>query len=181
MIAIATGVLQYRLVARLQLPKAESSLLPTNAPAPELNAATPDGKTVQLSALAGKAVVVSFWASWCLPCRVEMPELAKFVQEWTGDKKHRVELVYLAVNFKDAAGVVRPLLKDTRYGGALFALDEDGKIAELWKVSAFPTTYVISPKGEILDAQVGYKEYGASRLWSVLSKLPQGAGGKNPS
>jgi thiol-disulfide isomerase/thioredoxin len=167
-LAIATGVLQFREVRRVRYAKMDSRLLPTKVLAPELIAPAPVGPQVQLSSLAGKIVVISFWASWCLPCRVEMPELAKLVADWNGGGKRKADIVYVAVNFKDALGEVRPLLKDPRFTGVLFACDNDGKIAERWKVGVFPTTYVISPKGEILYAQAGYNQRLSSSISAVL-------------
>ena len=157
-LVLATAVLQAREVRRAGRERTGSGLLEKHSTAPELVGPVPRGGEFRLSSLKGKVVVVSFWASWCLPCRVEMPELAEFTETWNADAARTKDLVYVAVNVKDEPGVVNLLAKDQRFKKVQFALDSDGKLAERWRVEAFPTTYLISPDGTILDAVRGYQD-----------------------
>ena len=176
-LAVATGILQVREVRRSDRERAGTGLLEKLSTAPELVGPVPKGGEFRLSSLKGKVVVLSFWASWCLPCRVEMPELAEFAVSWNADKTRTKDVVYVAVNVKDEPGVLTPLSKDLRFKNVQFAMDPDGKLAEQWRVEAFPTTYLISPDGTILDAITGYNDGLKYRLRLALKPyLPPASG-----
>jgi cytochrome c biogenesis protein CcmG/thiol:disulfide interchange protein DsbE len=119
--------------------------------APSFELADPSGQTFRLVDLRGQVVVVNFWASWCPPCKAEMPDLAAAYQS------HREEgLVILGVNttyqddaqtaieFAKAQGVTFPIL-----------LDQRGEVARQYLVSALPTTYFIDRQGIIRKVVVG--------------------------
>lgn len=167
---LATGVLQYREHERQERAKVALHHLAVGTHAPELSAPTPSGPDLRLSELHGKAVIVSFWASWCLPCRVEMPELAELVEGWNRVKSRKIDTVYVAVNYKEEPAATRLIYKEARFKGVRFAMDGNGEIAKAWKVEMFPTTYLISPEGEILDAQTGYDPSLGYHLRIVLGK-----------
>ena len=116
-----------------------------NAPeaAPDFTVETFDGETLSLSDLRGRVVVLNFWASWCPPCRWEMPFFETISQEY----KER-DVVFLGVamsdtiedatDFADAAGVTYPL-----------ALDAANEIARDYEVLGLPTTFLIDKDGLI--------------------------------
>jgi thiol-disulfide isomerase/thioredoxin len=115
--------------------------------APEIGAFAPPWRaptltsTVDLQALRGAPVVINFWATWCVPCRVEMPELQAF-----HEAQPAVPIV--AVNL----GESRELIVDwvSRLGLTFdIALDADGSIASLYRLRGQPSTYVVSPGGVI--------------------------------
>ncbi|WP_395685809.1 TlpA family protein disulfide reductase [Caenimonas koreensis] len=112
-----------------------------NKPLPPLDLVDLGGRRWTSASLRGRAVLLNFWASWCEPCRAEMPTLQQ-LGEFYGDK----QLVVLAVNFKEsrltAAGYAR------RTGMALpIVLDAEGKFAAQCGVRAFPTTIGLSAGG----------------------------------
>ena len=72
--AWAQAKIDYKVVPILQAMK-------DNAPTPDFNLATPDGKKLSLKDFRGKVVLLNFWASWCVPCREEMPAMEKLYQE----------------------------------------------------------------------------------------------------
>lgn len=118
--------------------------------APDFTLTALDGKNVQLSNLRGKPVIVNFWATWCPPCRAEMPELEKV---WQDDKRGDVillgvdqgESVNAVERFKrEVADVSFPLLFDTRV-----------EVSALYGVRALPTTFFIDAQGRIQDIKVG--------------------------
>jgi thiol-disulfide isomerase/thioredoxin len=99
------------------------------------------GKTWRLADLRGRAVLLNFWASWCEPCRAEMPTLQQVADFYGTDK-----LLVLAVNFKEPAARALQFAKTT--GVTLpVLLDLDGKAARGWDVKVFPTTLMIDVKG----------------------------------
>ena len=124
--------------------------------APELGAQAPpfttvlaDGSTFNLADLRDSAVVLNFWATWCGPCRVEMPELEALQQAY-GERG----LVVVGVNTGEALDDVL----DWRDNYALtfpLALDPTGEISTLYAVRGQPETFVIAPNGEIVQIYFG--------------------------
>lgn len=124
--------------------------------APELNAIAPgfqvstlSGQKLSLNDLRGKPVVVNFWATWCEPCRVEMPELQRFYDA------HKVEgLRIIAVNIGETPQVVG---KWARALGLTFdiGLDSTQSVGALYQLRGQPSTYIISPGGVITDIFYG--------------------------
>ena len=119
--------------------------------APDFTLTTLDGSEVTLSALRGQAVVVNFWASWCLPCRVEMPAIEQVHRAYED-----LGLVILAVNMtsgdsrQDAAAFVE------EYGLTFsIPLDLDGSVSSRYEVRGLPTTYFIDTEGVIQEVVVG--------------------------
>ena len=101
------------------------------------------GQVWRLPDLRGKAVLINFWASWCEPCRTEMPTLVSLAEFYGPDK-----LVVLAVNFKESATVVQRYVQ--RSGMPLpVLLDPEGVMARQWGATAFPTTVLIAADGRV--------------------------------
>ncbi len=113
------------------------------------------GKSVSLSDYKGKVVVLNFWASWCPPCKAEMPEFDQMDKEF---KKSGSKAVLLAVNMTDGRretkSKVEKFLSETKYGMRVL-LDTEGKVAEMFSVRYLPTTYVIDTTGKVSGQLVG--------------------------
>lgn len=112
-----------------------------------------DGKTVKLADFKGKWVVVNYWATWCPPCRVEMPELG-FFYEAHKDK----DAIVLGVNYETSdVAKVKAFLDEQlikfpivrQKGGA------DGKNTPFGPLKGLPTSYMVSPEGKVLAARTG--------------------------
>ncbi len=110
------------------------------------------GKTVKLSDYKGKTVVINFWATWCPPCKKEMPDFDLLDKELKKSK----EAVLLAVNMtdgkRDTKSKVESFLKENGYGMRVL-LDTEGEAAELYEIRWLPTTVIVDGKG-ILRWQV---------------------------
>jgi thiol-disulfide isomerase/thioredoxin len=99
------------------------------------------GKTWQPADLRGRAVLLNFWASWCEPCRAEMPTLQQVADFYGPDK-----LLVLAINFKEPAARALQFAKTT--GVTLpVLLDLKGEAARRWGVKVFPTTLMMDSAG----------------------------------
>ena len=112
-----------------------------SGPLPELGLLDTNGKTWQLADLQGRAVLLNFWATWCPPCRAEMPSL-QIVADLYGDAK----LLVLAINFKEPASRA---VKFAAANGLNFPvlLDPVGKQAGQQGVKVFPTTLALGANG----------------------------------
>ncbi|MCO0599961.1 TlpA family protein disulfide reductase [Peribacillus butanolivorans] len=118
--------------------------LKIGAAAPDFSLKTLDGKQVNLSDYKGKKVMLNFWATWCPPCKKEMPDMQKFSQQ-AGD-----DVVILAVNI-DPENDVQAFVEDN---GITFTIPLDSQSAknpvnERYKILSIPTTYFIDSKGII--------------------------------
>jgi peroxiredoxin len=133
-------------------------------PAPAFSLASLDGKTVSLSDYAGKKVVVSYWASWCGPCKVEMPELREFYNQ-----HHKVNS-----NFEILAISIDENRSDAeRYAAAEklpfpVLLDPQSKTADAYAVEGIPTMFVIGKDGKVEYAHTGLQEGMQFRLMREL-------------
>ncbi|MFQ5400565.1 MAG: TlpA family protein disulfide reductase [Anaerolineae bacterium] len=103
-----------------------------------------DGNSYTLSELRGRPVIVNFWATWCAPCRVEMPELQAAFEQYQDQG-----LLILALDQAEPPEVVRDFFYDEM--GLTFTplLDEQGSTAELYSVFNFPSSFFINPEGTI--------------------------------
>ncbi|MCR8869086.1 TlpA disulfide reductase family protein [Peribacillus frigoritolerans] len=118
--------------------------LKIGAKAPNFSLKTLDGKQVELSDYKGKKVMLNFWATWCPPCKKEMPDMEKYTQQ-AGD-----DVVVLAVNI-DPENDVQAFVEDN---GITFTIPLDSQSAknpvnERYKILSIPTTYFIDKKGII--------------------------------
>ena len=108
-----------------------------------------NGNKVTLSQLKGKKVFLNFWATWCPPCKAEMPDIEKLYQE-TKDS----DLVILAVNAGDDKKTVQDFIAKNNYNFSVL-LDSDGEVSQLYQVTGIPTSYFIDTEGYLDDGTSG--------------------------
>jgi peroxiredoxin len=112
--------------------------------APDFQLQTLDGKVVKLSDYHGKVVLINFWATWCQPCRTEMPDLQKVYESWRGRG-----LEVLAVNIAETPVAVQAFKKEL---GLTFPilLDSQKEVTKLYKVGPIPTSFFVDESGKII-------------------------------
>lgn len=118
--------------------------------APNFELQTLDGETVKLSDYKGQMVMLNFWASWCPPCRVEMPHMDTYYKEFK--EEHNIEI--LAVNMTTLERGSREKVPEFVEKHELtfpILMDEKGEVKELYDVMVYPTTYIVNAKGIITD------------------------------
>lgn len=131
------------------------------APAFSLPALT--GEQVALSDYQGQVVLVNLWATWCGPCKAEMPTLNAFYEAHKADG-----FVVLAINNKDDATVAASFARE--YGLTFpVLLDPQGQVSDLYTVFGLPTSFIIDREGVIQHVQMG--EMTAEQLEAVVGPL----------
>ena len=129
------------------------------------------GSVIDLAALQGKVVVVTFWASWCGPCRRELPMLGK-VQEVVG----REHLEVIAVNFKEPRRDFNAVIRANKDLDPTYVHDERGIVSDRYGVTALPNMFIIGQDGLIAQTHRGYSENVLqSFMQELLELLPEEA------
>lgn len=119
--------------------------------APEIELETPSGEPVKLSDLKGKSIVLNFWASWCPPCRVEMPALQNIYSEY-----QEQDVVVLGINstYNDSMTKAIEFVQLNQLSFPIL-LDTSGTASKDYQVNSLPTTYFVDPNGVIRDVIIG--------------------------
>ncbi len=133
--------------------------------APEFSAKTLTGETVKLSDYKGKVVMINFWASWCGPCRQEMPLLEEMSKEM-----EKAGFVLLGLNIDEEVGDAKDFLKTSPVTFPVL-LDPEGKVAELYQVQTMPSSFFIDRKGNLSHLHSGYKPGEEDDYRKVIKKL----------
>lgn len=107
-----------------------------------------DGKTLRLADLKGKAVLLNFWATWCIPCQDEMPLLEKYAQKYADN------LVVIGIDSGEDSGVVSDYVKKL---GITFpiALDSSGDLTRSYLINGFPTSLFVDKEGVLRNLHIG--------------------------
>ena len=111
-----------------------------------------DGKTVKLSSLRGKVVLLDFWATWCGPCRIEMPSIQKLHREFKARG-----LIVLGINYGEDLDRVRPFLAKNKYDFRIL-LDRQRLVGESYQVTGIPALFIIDKTGTIRTHFVGVRD-----------------------
>ncbi|MCX7710818.1 MAG: TlpA family protein disulfide reductase [Clostridia bacterium] len=130
-------------------PASESKPQPSVNAAPDFTLNDLDGNKVTLSQLQGKKVFLNFWATWCPPCRAEMPDIEKLKKETTIE-----DLVILAVNIGEDKETVSKFIQKNSYSFKIL-LDQKGTVAEQYKVNSIPASFFMNTDGSISSRHVG--------------------------
>ena len=120
-------------------------------PAPNFSLTTGDGKKVDLSKLKGKVVVVNFWATWCGPCRSEIPGMLEVYDKY---KSKGLEIVGISLD-RDGWKVVTPYVEKTKMTYPVVLGNED-LVRAYGGIEAIPTTFIVDKKGNIAEKHIGY-------------------------
>ncbi|MDR1903798.1 MAG: TlpA family protein disulfide reductase [Treponema sp.] len=124
-----------------------------------------DGKNVKLSSFKGKVVFLNFWATWCPPCRNEMPSMEVLYQRYRNKG-----LEFLAVDVMEGKEEVSSFMKDFSLSFPA-ALDSSGNVSGLYGIRGIPTTFIIDRQGMIIVASIGGREWNTQAVFNAFDLL----------
>jgi peroxiredoxin len=138
---------------------------PEGARAPDFTARTLDDRTLSLTDLRGRVVILNFWASWCTECRPELPVLERLHRDF-GSRG----LAVVGVNAREASNTAR------RYADSLgltfpLVLDPDGKINALYGVIGLPTTFLLARDGRAVALAIGPREWASAPGHAIIEAM----------
>ncbi|WP_157606886.1 TlpA disulfide reductase family protein [Sedimenticola selenatireducens] len=134
-------------------------------PAPDFTLQDLDGNRVRLVDLRGRPVIVNFWATWCPPCREEMPSMQR---AWERLRPEGVAL--LAVNVGEDVDTVFQFTGSYPVEFPIL-FDHDGAVSGAWPIRGLPTTFVVDPQGRIAYRAIGGREWDDPALLQPVLEL----------
>ncbi|MEZ4668459.1 MAG: redoxin domain-containing protein [Anaerolineae bacterium] len=133
-------------------------------PAPNFELTGLDGARYRLSNYRGRVVFLNFWATWCEPCKRELPALQQFVAE-QGDQG----AVVLALNMAEKPEAINTYFNENNISGLTVLLDDNLEVKDAFAIDVFPTTYVIDRGGVVREKKLG--EITLTDLKAYMTKL----------
>ena len=121
------------------------------APAPDFTLKSQKGDNLKLSELRGKVILINFWASWCGPCRQEMPILDELYKHYRS-----LDFTILGVNVEQDSESAKSLLKDVSVSFPVL-FDNDNKVSKMYDVKGMPSTVLVDRDGNIRYVHMGYQ------------------------
>ncbi|MDP9046461.1 MAG: TlpA family protein disulfide reductase [Pseudomonadota bacterium] len=138
---------------------------PAGKAVPALSLPDLDDKLWTLAAFKGRPVILNFWATWCEPCRAEMPSLQALAR-----REGRRGLAVLSVNYEESAAAIRRFL-DTVPIALPILLDRDGEAAAAWTPRVFPTSVLIDRRGMPRTSVLGELDWNGADARALIGAL----------
>lgn len=159
------------LSTRFGVPSTEITAPAIGFQAPDFTLTTTQGEVITLSELRGQPVIINFWASWCLPCRSEMPAMQEMYHQYQAND---FEILAINTTYQDQPDQVESYIQEL---GLTFPVlfDLNGEVANRYQVSALPTSFFIQPDGTIQEIIIGGpipKALLVVRIEKLLGEVP---------
>jgi thiol-disulfide isomerase/thioredoxin len=151
-VAVVTRAVALSALIALGLAQASSfDPLRNGAPAPAFELASNAGKNIRIADYKGQVVLLNFWASWCGPCRKEMPILEQLHKQYRSKG-----FAMVGVNVEPDSAEALGFLKSTPVSFPIL-FDRDSKVSKLYAVQGMPNTVILDRKGNVRYVHRGYK------------------------
>jgi len=136
-------------------------------PAPALKLKDLDGRLHDLAQLRGKVVLINFWATWCPPCRREMPSMERLTQALSGEA-----FAVLAVDVGEDPDTITTFTSQFDTTPTLpILLDTRSRVMQTWKVAGLPTTFLVDRQGRIVASAIGGREFDHPEIIQAIREL----------
>jgi peroxiredoxin len=174
MVIVAAFLLARRQGYFLPAPSLEGlTRTPSGQEAPHFTLSDLEGRPVRLADLRGKVVLLNFWATWCPPCRAEMPSMEGAYRAY----RDRGFTILAVAGDRQGAPVVAPFMRE--YGLTFpTVLDVTGAVAARYRVRTIPTTLLLDREGRIVAREVGARDWNGSGARAVIETLLAGTSGR---
>ncbi len=133
--------------------------------APDFTLKGSTGADVSLSSFRGKVVILNFWATWCPPCRAEMPSMERLYAEL---KDEGIELV--AVDLQEPEKTVKEFIEENDYTFPVL-LDSSGRVGAIYGARSIPTSFLIDAEGTAVAMVVGSREWDTEEIYAMLRSM----------
>lgn len=144
---------------------ADTNVGSPNKLAPDFTLKSSSGKNIRLEELAGEVILINFWASWCGPCRKELPELELLFQKY----KH-LGFTILAISNDSDIKKAKKFFDPLKLSYPIL-FDNNQDISSLYRVKAMPSTYIVDRKGMIRHHHLGFKQHYIERYDAEIREL----------
>lgn len=124
------------------------------------------GNPVDFKTFKGKVVFLNLWATWCGPCRSEMPSIQKLYDQ---TDKNKVAFVMLSIDESRLEGKVKKFIEDKQFSFPVYM--QSGRLTSQLSVDVIPTTFVVDKNGAIAVKEVGMKNYNTAKFKKFIEKL----------
>lgn len=152
--------------AHAQSPGYEWRPWPQGKRVPRFDVTRLDGSAWRLDEQRGRVVLANFWATWCEPCRAEMPSLVRLARERAADG-----LMVVAVNYREAVPAIERFVAQVGLEGLVVLRDRDGAAAAGWTPRIFPSTVVFDRRGRPTGVLVGEFDWQGSDARALVDPL----------
>jgi thiol-disulfide isomerase/thioredoxin len=171
-LGVCLAVLLSSFVAPQAWAQFDKTAWPTNMATPKIEAIDLQGKAWTSAELTGKVVVLNFWATWCAPCKDELPTLQ------TLHDISDAQTVVLTINVREPAARAERYMQST---GMTFPVisDAKGELAKRWGVTVYPTTILIAPNGQARWRVVGDVDWSGPQANAWLADVRQNVSAAN--
>lgn len=139
---------------------------------PQIKVPGLEGKQIDIKDFAGSWVVLNFWATWCPPCKAEMPSMEEFYKTFKNNK-----LTIFAISTGEKPDTVKNFIKANPHSFPI-GLDSSGQLGAVFASRGIPTTYIINPEGKAIAGTIGGRDWMDKKTVEAFKTLIS-SGGKN--
>ena len=125
-----------------------------------------EGNKLEMKDLKGKVIFLNLWATWCGPCRVEMPSIQNL---YTSVDKDKIAFVILSLDQEGQHGKIVQFINDKQFTFPVY--QPASPLPNLLRVNTIPTTFIISPDGKVKSKKVGMANYDTDEMREFLKEL----------
>lgn len=158
---IILGAVAYSMASR----KGGDLMTETGKMADDFTLTSLAGSSETLSSYKGKVVFLNFWATWCPPCRGEMPSIQKLHEKMQGK-----DFVILAVSVGERKQAVESFINNNKYTFSVL-LDPENEVSEVYRVAGIPTTLLIDKSGKVVFRETGGRDWSSADIIGKIDQL----------